>query len=354
MKVKRDSSIELLRVISMVFIIFFHMVVYTYHMEGIIEFYSFNNFVFSFFRTGGKFGVALFSIITGYFMIRSKISLKKIILLELQVLFYTISIMFLFIIFDNHSVTKEEFLKIIFPNYMKTYWFFSSYFLLYLCIPILNYILLRLRQEWFLGILGVLFSIFLVVPSVVIYAERLYDGWYLFFYYLVGAYISLFMKNIKGKKRYLFGSIFFYMMIVIANVCLQYLASFNKYLTPNIYAYARISSILIFSSSVCLFLYFKKLKLKVSKWINTLGNVSFGAYLFHEHIYMKDFLWNRVIDANLLANSPYFLVFGICIAIVIFMIGGIYDWVRQIIFKYCGLLIGKINLVFKKYLIKVR
>ena len=58
----------------------------------------------------------------------------------------------------------------------------------------------------------------------------------------------------------------------------------NPMQNPNIYAYARISSILIFSSSVCLFLYFKKLKLKVSKWINTLGNVSFGAYLFHEHI----------------------------------------------------------------------
>ena len=168
-KVKRNSSIELLRVISMVFIIFFHMVVYTYHMEGTIEFYSFNHFVFSFFRTGGKFGVALFSIITGYFMIRSKISFKKIILLELQVLFYTISIMFLFVIFDNHSVTKEELLKILFPNYMKTYWFFSSYFLLYLCIPILNYILLKLRQEWFLGILGVLFSIFLVLYHILVY-----------------------------------------------------------------------------------------------------------------------------------------------------------------------------------------
>ena len=96
-KAKRQTSIELLRVISTLLIIGYHFVCFRYKNFGALGLVNLNNFIMSFLWAGGKFGVVLFGLITGYFMINSHFSLKKILKLELQVLFYTISIMFLFV-----------------------------------------------------------------------------------------------------------------------------------------------------------------------------------------------------------------------------------------------------------------
>ena len=87
---KREVNFELLRAVSMVLIIVHHFVVYTYRSCGSLGLLQLNNFVLSLFWAGGKFGVVLYAMITGYFMIHSRIRIKKVLRLELQVLFYTI------------------------------------------------------------------------------------------------------------------------------------------------------------------------------------------------------------------------------------------------------------------------
>ena len=67
---KRDSNFELLRIVSMFFIILYHLVYHSgYRGSNIIDL---NNFFLNLLNSGGKLGVALFTMITGYYMIKSK------------------------------------------------------------------------------------------------------------------------------------------------------------------------------------------------------------------------------------------------------------------------------------------
>ena len=64
-------------------------------------------------------------------MIQSELNVKKAILLEGQVLFCSISILVVFLLMVK-VVSANDIVKVIFPNITDMYWFFSSYFVLYL------------------------------------------------------------------------------------------------------------------------------------------------------------------------------------------------------------------------------
>ena len=91
---KRNSNIELLRILSMIMIILGHCNIYgNYDITNMNHF--FNKFVIG--NTYlGNLGVIIFVLTTGYFMIQKEIRIKKVILFELQVLFYSVGIYILF------------------------------------------------------------------------------------------------------------------------------------------------------------------------------------------------------------------------------------------------------------------
>lgn len=68
---KRNSSIELLRIIAMVMIMFHHFAYYSgfeYNLSSISTPYLWYNFIIM----GGKIGVNIFVLISGYFLIDDK------------------------------------------------------------------------------------------------------------------------------------------------------------------------------------------------------------------------------------------------------------------------------------------
>ena len=82
---ERKSNFELLRIIAMILIISFHIV---FHSEYEITTLNFNNYIIKVFWLFGEIGVNLFLLISGYFMIKSKISIKKILNLIFELIFY--------------------------------------------------------------------------------------------------------------------------------------------------------------------------------------------------------------------------------------------------------------------------
>ena len=74
-KKERNSSLELLRIISMILIVGYH---YSLHgFDRTLLDYNYNKYILDILMIGGKLGVNCFVLISAYFMIESKITLKK-------------------------------------------------------------------------------------------------------------------------------------------------------------------------------------------------------------------------------------------------------------------------------------
>ena len=89
---KRISKFEFLRVIAMYLIVLHHSIVHgaLSISANQLKLHPINASILSVLESGGKIGVFLFVLITGYFMINSRITLKKIVKFWLPIFFWSV------------------------------------------------------------------------------------------------------------------------------------------------------------------------------------------------------------------------------------------------------------------------
>lgn len=139
---ERDSNIELFRIITMLLIIAHHYVVNSglTAVDGVI--YSNANSPRSIFLllfgAWGKTGINCFVLITGYYMCKSQITLRKFVKLLGQVYFYKILFYSVFLLIGYTSFSLKELIKMILPFTSVTTNFVGCYLIFFLCIPFLN------------------------------------------------------------------------------------------------------------------------------------------------------------------------------------------------------------------------
>ena len=122
---KRNTNIEILRIISMVMIVFHHFAV---HGD-----FSFENNMISIPRLwidlismGGKIGVDVFVLISGYFLVNDNEKLfncRKILKFVGQVCFYSIGIYALFLMTHRTDLDMRSLIYSLFPITYSSYWF---------------------------------------------------------------------------------------------------------------------------------------------------------------------------------------------------------------------------------------
>ena len=102
--------------------------------------------------------VNCFVLISGYFLINSKFKLKKVLNLYLVTIFYSI------LLFIPHCIlygfSLSNFIKSCLPLLMGTYWFITTYVVLYLLSPFLNILIKNLSKKQYLISLGILIDVF--------------------------------------------------------------------------------------------------------------------------------------------------------------------------------------------------
>ena len=327
----RDSNFELLRIISMLMIILHHF--FWFSNYNFVLPYKVNDLVLIIFQSGGKIGVVLFVMITGYYMVNEKkIKIKKLFELEFQVLYYSIVLFLIFVVFFNHSFIFGDFLKVIFPNIFKLYCFFSSYFILYLLIPYINKFISNISKNEYKNLLVICFVFLILIPSIIIINRTITDIVYLFFYYLLGGYIRLYFNDNKLKYKYLVIFLISYSLIVVITFILSYLSFSYNGIFNYLYSYTYMSSIFVFICGISLFLFFKNIHLGKNKIINYLSSFSFGVYLFHDHFYMRKVLWNNIFSLSKFLNSNFLFFKGICIAIIVYIAGCVFEFYRNLLF----------------------
>ena len=139
---ERQSNIELCRIFCMIYIVIYHLFIHNREVTGDYSYTIALTTIFS-------LGVPVFVIISGYFGINR--SIKGILNLIAQVLFYSIIANLLCVFVFLEPVTRDQWFSILFPITRTQYWFVSTYVLLYILAPYVNKLLdsLSFRQYAF-------------------------------------------------------------------------------------------------------------------------------------------------------------------------------------------------------------
>lgn len=108
----RNTNLELFRIISMLFIVAHHYVVNSGMMTHMVkDLLAPNSLFFFIFGAWGKTGINCFVLITGYFMCKSHITLRKFLKLIFQIEFYNIVIFCIFVL-TGYSMSDGTLLNI--------------------------------------------------------------------------------------------------------------------------------------------------------------------------------------------------------------------------------------------------
>lgn len=342
-KEKRNSNFELLRIIAMIMIVSLH----TLGHGGGLTNTTVNsmNFVFNhILESLSIVAVNVFILISGYFGIRSYSCIKnKIIILYKQMIFYSISIGLLFIIF-NKSLSIANIVQMLFPISTQLWWFMSLNIILLILSPYINKIIFNLTGEEFKKLLKILVLIFVVWPSILGIFEPIdisggYSLYQFIFMYIVGAYIRI---NYENKRFSCRNSFLIYLSVSLVLATMNIV--FSNFLGYNfgIYAY---NFILIFISSISLFLCFKDLRLKYNQTINNIAKLTLGVYLIHDHPLVRNWIYKFLHLSNSF-NATYYILSVITIIIAIFIGCSSIEFIRKKIFFYFEETVRKIIEMF--------
>lgn len=143
---ERQSNVEFIRIMAMVFIVLGHVVLHGTHdsLPGS-----------EFIKAVTITGVNLFVLISGYWGIR--LSFKSFFNIIGSVVFYSaLSIIIAYILFEQ-SVSANQVIQIFFPlSRYNQYWFVSCYLMLMLLSPAINVVLESVSNRWYVYALVIL------------------------------------------------------------------------------------------------------------------------------------------------------------------------------------------------------
>ena len=283
---------------------------------------------------GGKIGVNLFVLISGYFLCTSTFSIKRIIKLELQVIFYSILIPVLFFAFMPNKVTVIDILKGVTPLRSRLYWFYTVYFFLAVISPFLNKMISAMKKKDLRQLIFILAVFWILTPLLPKFGTFLYSlsGWFIFLY-LCAAYIRLYPEDFsKSSYFYIYMGIATYLLILLYVLSFDLLGLFDMKFREKINYYIPERNILVFFSSAMLFTGFSKLNLGTRKMLNSVSSAMFGVYLIHDNTFSRDFLWRDFFQNARWQNSNWIFLHAIIAISSVLILSTLIDKARQFIF----------------------
>ena len=337
----RDSGIEALRIVSMLLIILHHFSIHTPWNDD-ASFLS--SSVIDCFAIGGKVGVDVFVIITGYYQSKSVFKSKSILRTCIQVYVYAVLCLLLYIALygvPSHNMITRS----LFPLLTELNWFVPPYLLLYCLSPILNKLLKPCSAKVLNRMVLIGFMILSVIPTFI--GQSAFDAniiWFIYLYVL-GATIRKSSENGVRQGRN-------FITIIRANtagifvLCLAIECFFivsgiylnrtygtdidTMYLTSQ-------SSIITVLLSIALFQAFSNSDMGYSSAINKIARSAFCVYLIHDNPLIREnwrFVeWVQYLDPlTILFTAPIICLSVFCVCTMInFILTPFIEYIHQYI-----------------------
>ena len=328
---KRNSRIELLRIICMLMIVAYHYAIYGFYSQDLI--YSPNKAFVELLSLGGQFGVSVFVLISGYYMTEQKYSFRKFMLFLGQLWFYTLGSLLFFLLFfpSGGLVTREIVSMSLLPISKGHYWFATSFFLLMLLSPYLNCFIKNAGRKLLLSAIAVLLTVYTFLPSL-FNVHLSYSSTIVRFItlYLSAAYIRLYGSR-EGSGCKLHRRIFLCLLalsfawVLLSNFLwqrfgLEFFLLHSNDLPQN--------GIFIYLLPLEMFLCFLSFKPVYNKKINSLAALAFGVYLFHDNQLIRS-MWQGVFKTSQFASSPWLPLHALAAVVSVYAAASIVELFRR-------------------------
>ena len=330
--INRNTSIELLRIISMIMIMFHH---FAYH--GNFE-WNFNEVTlphlwYDFILMGGKVGVDIFVLISGYFLIENTEKLfqpKKLLKFWGQVVFYSIMPYLLSVMLRLNAFEIKQLIKVCLPITYPGWWFASTYFMLYLIHPFLNKLLHGLSKTEYQYLILMMVLCWSIIPTA---TTQLFESnsllWFVTLYGIAG-YVNLYGGNQKLQSKHYF-SLYFMVLIITYTVSTTFLFLGTKKEEWSTHAidFFEIERLPILLMAITLFMGFVTLKMNYHKWINMIASATFGVYLIHDSSYIRYYLWTNIFKINQYQDSTFLILYSILVVFILYVSCTMIDLIRK-------------------------
>ena len=354
---KRQTGIELLRIVAMMMIVLMH---FLSHSGNLLE----PGTPFSLSAATGTIlenlclgAVNAYVFISGYYGSRRNYKPSKTVRFLCQIWFYSLLIPLVLMLFHQHTKFQEGIYGVIyylFPIETEHYWFATSFLMLMLLSPFLNRAVKFLSHKKFqIALVGVfvLFSgIKSICPVAFGFDKYGYDLPWFVFVYLFAAYAGKYdsqgvlatLKENRKKAAALFllsaglGMVIQFLMRDLGQLVPALEGTCNYYFTVP-YHYNTMN---VFAGSIGLFYLFQSIVIKEGKFaegIRKVSGLSFGVYLLHEHIDIRDnwYGWLKgIINKGSQSGFLYFFIELIFCLVVVFVAGIFVDFLRRCIFRF--------------------
>lgn len=343
---KRDSRFELLRIISMFFIILAHFEGWGQGWRLDLNGQFLNGVFASSYLALGKLGAFLFVMITGYFIGNRRIgiisSIRKSLLIWCYTFYYTFTIFIILLMFKIVPFSYSFVFQSVFPLTSDHYWFVTAYIMLIIFTPFINNILVNISKRGLIYLILVITVFGNVLPQIgnISFTVNSSLG-YIIPSYLVGAYLSKY--GLRIGPPYLDALIIYLLVTIFSG--LSYKMSYTRmanFFTDGIFQL--IIALLIFTGIL-------KKEAYHNKIINAIASTVFSAYLITEDHFVRPIIWNifsfrnvkNLLEVNLLGIASVILII-----ITVFFI----DQIRKFIFKKIKIksLIAKLTIIIEEKL----
>ena len=337
-KRERNSSFELLRILSAFMIVICHFATFgDFPFKLDASNLAVPQFWWYFIEAGGYIGVNCFILISGYFLsasAHSTIRAPHFFKLLGQTLFYSVAIFLVACVLGLQKFKINWLIKACFPISNKIWWYATAYVVLYLLHPYLNRLIHAMNRRTYQNLIAILVLIRSVIPLITRVTFPLDDFLWFATLYLIAGYIRLHGLNPKLTARRCFLLFIVFGLMRYAAAIAMVLISFR---IPTTLGRALVmfepNSVFTLSTSVFLFAAFEKAQIKSSRIINTIASASFGVYLLHigvQHVYPY---WPKIFRSFEYQNTAAIIPYSIFAAGVVFVICVIVDLVRQYVLE---------------------
>lgn len=341
MKGERIIWLDLLRIFSMMGIIWLH-VINNWGIIGNLQITSHKHYIILALLVLLYTSVDIFWILTGYLNIsKKKNNNSRIVELIFIIVFYCIAITTLFYgfnILNIRALWYKEFIANNVPILFWSYWYITSYVFIFFTFPYLNKFLNNLKESEYKKLLIIIFVFLSVIPNILCLVDLFhinngYSPFRLIYMYMIWGYIKNHWNNLRINIKYFFWAFF---LSFILNTLIR-IFSFNLFghIILSEWFINYISPFTIFLS-ICLLLFFKDLVINnnfLHKITILLSSASFSVYIIHCHKILFDYVLKSTFQP--LTNMNFIFMTGGVIAsiLIIYLLCTAIDKIREMIFN---------------------